>query len=152
VLKRLSSGLQVQGTYTWSKSLDTSAGLFSEEADNAATGVMIPDNVRNEKGRSNFDVRHNSVINVLYELPFGKSLKGAGRQLFSGWQIGGIGTSATGVPFTVENSGNRSQNKATGSNFSDRPNLAGPSNNPTHGASTGCTIGNLVFPAGTPVG
>jgi Carboxypeptidase regulatory-like domain/TonB dependent receptor/TonB-dependent Receptor Plug Domain len=153
VLRRFSAGLQVQGTYTWSKSLDTSAGLFSEEADNAATGVAIPDNIRNEKGRSNFDVRHNGVINVLYELPFGKSLKGAGRQLLSGWQIGGIGTFVTGVPFTVENSGNRSQNQATGSNFADRPNLVtGASNNPTSGVSAGCTFGTSSIAAGTPLG
>ncbi len=157
VLRRFSSGLQVQVAYTWSKSLDTSSGLFSEEADNAATGVEIPDNIRNEKGLSNFDVRHNAVINVLYELPFGKSLKGVGGQLLSGWQIGGIGTFSTGVPFTVEDSANRSQNQATGSNFSDRPNLVtGASNNPTSGVSAGCTFGTgtsaITIAPGTPVG
>ena len=153
VIRRFSAGLQVQGTYTWSKSLDTSAGLFSEEADNAATGVEIPDNIRNEKGLSNFDVRHNAVINVLYELPFGKSLKGAGRQLLSGWQIGGIGTIVSGNPFTVENSGNRSQDQASGSNFADRPNLVtGASNNPTSGVSAGCTFGTGSIAAGTPLG
>ena len=157
VLRRFSGGLQVQAAYTWSKSLDTSSGLFSEEADNAATGVEIPDNIRNEKGLSNFDVRHNAIINVLYELPFGKSLRGVSGQLLSGWQIGGIGTFAAGVPFTVENSANRSQNQATGSNFSDRPNLVtGASNNPTHGVSAGCTFGTgtsaITIAAGTPVG
>ena len=157
VLRRFAGGLQVQAAYTWSKSLDTSSGLFSEEADNAATGVEIPDNIRNEKGLSNFDVRHNAIINVLYELPFGKSLRGVSGQLLSGWQIGGIGTFAAGVPFTVENSANRSQNQATGSNFSDRPNLVtGASNNPTHGVSAGCTFGTgtsaITVAAGTPVG
>jgi len=157
VQRRFAGGLQVQAAYTWSKSLDTSSGLFSEEADNAATGVEIPDNIRNEKGLSNFDVRHNAVINVLYELPFGKSLRGVSGQLLSGWQIGGIGTFAAGVPFTVENSANRSQNQATGSNFSDRPNLVtGASNNPTHGVSAGCTFGTgtsaITVAAGTPVG
>jgi hypothetical protein len=153
VQRRFSAGLQVQATYTWSKSLDTSAGLFSEEADNAATGLEIPDNVRNEKGLSNFDVRHNAVINVLYDLPFGRGLKGAGRQLLGGWQIGGIGTFTSGVPFTVENSGNRSQDQATGSNFSDRPNLVtGASNNPTHGVSAGCTFGTGSIAPGTLLG
>ena len=153
VLRRFSAGLQVQASYTWSKSLDTSAGLFSEEADNAATGLEIPDNVRNEKGLSNFDARHNSVINVLYEFPFGKHLKGVGKQLLDGWQIGGIGTFVSGNPFTVENSANRSQDQATGSNFSDRPNLVtGMSNNPTSGVSAGCTFGTGSIAAGTPVG
>ncbi|HKC65715.1 MAG TPA: TonB-dependent receptor, partial [Pyrinomonadaceae bacterium] len=152
VLRRFSGGLQIQATYTWSKSLDTSAGLFSEEADNAATGLENPDCVLCDKGLSNFDVRHNAVINVLYELPFGKSFRGVSRQLFTGWQIGGIGTFSSGVPFTVENSGNRSQDQASGSNFSDRPNLAtGASNNPTSGVSAGCTFGTGSMPAG-PVG
>src|SRR5712692_5813464 len=149
VSRRFSGGLQVQGAYTYSKSIDMSGGLFSEEADNAATGIEIPDRLFNDKGLSNFDIRHIAVINLLYELPFGKNLQGFGRQLVNGWELGGIATFAAGVPFTVENSANRSQDLATGANFSDRPNLvAGASNNPTHGVSAGCT----GVPAGTPVG
>jgi len=143
------SGLQVQGAYTYSKSIDTSSGLFSEESDNAATGLQNPDNIFNDKALSNFDVRHSAVINFLYELPLGKNLQGFAGQVLRGWGLGGIATFATGVPFTVENSANRSQNRATGANFSDRPNLApGASNNPTHGVSAGCA----GIPAGTPVG
>src|SRR5712692_4375311 len=149
VSRRFSGGLQVQGAYTYSKSIDMSGGLFSEEADNAATGIEIPDRLFNDKGLSNFDIRHIAVINLLYELPLGKNLKGFGRQLVNGWELGGIATFAAGVPFTVENSANRSQDLATGANFSDRPNLvAGASNNPTHGVSAGCT----GVPPGTPVG
>ncbi len=136
VSRRFSRGLQVQGSYTYSRSIDTSGGLFSEEADNAATAIEIPDRPFNEKGLSNFDIRHSAVINFLYELPFGKNRQGFSRQLVNGWELGGIMTFARGVPFTVENSANRSQNKATGANFSDRPNLApGASNNPTHGGT-----------------
>ena len=152
VSRRFTRGLQVQGTYTYSKSIDTGGGLFSEEADNAAVGIEIPDRPFNEKGLSNFDIRHRAVMNFVYELPFGKNLQGFARQALNGWELGGIMTFATGVPFTVENSANangRSQNQATGANFSDRPNLvAGASNNPTHGVSIGCP----GFPAGTPVG
>ncbi len=151
VSRRFTSGLQVQGSYTYSKSIDTGGGLFSEEADNAAVGIEIPDRPFNEKGLSNFDIRHRAVINFVYELPFGKNLQGFARQALNGWKVGSIATFATGVPFTVENSANangRSQNQATGANFSDRPNLApGASNNPTHGVSS-CP----GFPAGTPVG
>ena len=149
VSRRFARGLQVHGTYTYSRSIDTSAGLFSEEADNAATGIQIPDRPFNERGLSNFDIRHRAVFNFLYELPFGKNLQGFARQALDGWEIGSIATFATGVPFTVENRANRSQNGAVGANFSDRPNLvSGASNNPTHGVSRGCAR----LPAGTPVG
>ncbi len=134
-----------------------SGGLFSEEADNAAVGIKNPDNIFGEKGLSNFDVRHNGIINVLYEFPFGKNLQGVARQLFHGWEIGGIGTFSSGVPFTVENSANRSQNQLSGANFADRPNLVpGARTNPTHGVSSGCTIGTgtsaVTIAPGTPVG
>jgi hypothetical protein len=159
VSRRFTSGLQVQGSYTYSKSIDTSAGLFSEEANNAPTAVEIPDRIFNDKGQSNFDVRHSAVINLLYELPFGKNLQGFARQVLKGWELGGIMTFSSGVPFSVVNSENVSRNLATQANFADRPNLVpGASNNPTHGVS----IGNCSFPnpsgppttikAGTPVG
>ncbi len=153
VHRSFSTGLQFQGVYTWAHSIDTSSGLFSEEADNAATGIENRDNIFGEKGRSNFDVRHSAVINFLYTLPFGRGLTGFAGQALHGWQVGSITTIATGVPFTVENIGNRSQDLATGANFSDRPNLVpGFSNDPTHGVSAGCTIGKFTVPAGTPVG
>ena len=153
VVRSFSGGLQIQGIYNYSKSLDMSGGLFSEEADNAAVGTENPGKPFNEKGRSNFDVRHNAVINFLYQLPFGKSLNGFAGQVLGGWQLGTIATFSTGAPFTVENSANRSQDQATGANFSDRSNLAaGFSNNPTQGVSAGCMIGSTTVPAGTPVG
>src|SRR5262249_45586081 len=101
VVRRGPSGLQFQGSYTFSKSIDMSGGLFSEEANNAAVGVAIPDNIFNERGLSNFDIRHNVVLNVLYELPFGKNAHGLAGQLGKGWGIGSIATFASGVPFTV---------------------------------------------------
>ena len=153
VTRPLGKALKMSAVYTWAKSIDTSGGLFSEEADNSATGLQIPDNVFADKGLSNFDIRHNVVFNILYQVPFGRSLTGVAGQLLNGWQIGTITTIASGVPFTVENSANRSQNLATGANFSDRPNLvSGFSNNPTRGISAGCTIGKLVVPAGTHIG
>jgi hypothetical protein len=153
VRRSFSSGLQFQTVYTWAHSIDTSSGLFSEEADNAATGLQYPDKVLYDRGRSNFDIRHNLVLNFLYTLPFGRSFTGAASQLFRGWQLGTITAITSGVPFTVENIANRSQNQATGANQSDRPNLVpGFSNNPTHRVSAGCTIGNFTVGAGTPVG
>jgi hypothetical protein len=153
VTRRLARGLQVQGAYTWAKSIDTSSGFFPDEANNAATGALNPDRLFNEKGLSNFDIRHNSVINFNYELPFGKSLTGIAKHIGAGWEIGGIATLSSGVPLTVENSANRSRNQATGPDFADRPNLApGASNNPTKGGSKGCTFGTTSVPAGARLG
>src|SRR5260370_30858499 len=108
---RLAEGLQAQASYTFAKSIDTGGGLFSEEASNAAVGVEIPDNIFNERGLSNFDIRHSVVLNLLYEIPAGKNLRGVSGQVFRGWGISTIRTFPNGLPFTVENSANRSQNK-----------------------------------------
>ncbi|MBI4484346.1 MAG: TonB-dependent receptor [Acidobacteria bacterium] len=151
VNRRFAGGLQLQGVYTYSRSIDTSSGLFSEEANNAATGAQNPDNLFAEKGLSNFDIRNNAVINLVYQLPFGKNLQGVARQILSGWDVGGIASFSNGVPFTVENSANRSQNQTSGANFADRPNLvSGASNNPTRGASAGCSGIRAGTPLGTP--
>src|SRR5262249_55390809 len=153
VNRRFAQGFQIQGTYTFAKTLDTSGGLFSEEAANASTGALNPDNVFNEKGLSNFDVRHSATINFNYEMPFGKNLSGVARQLGYGWEVGSIVTLSGGVPFSVENSGNRSRNQASGADFADRPNLvAGASTNPINGTSKGCAFGTRTIAAGTPVG
>ena len=153
LVRRSANGLQAQASYTFSRSIDMSGGLFSEEASNAAVAAQIPDNLFNERGLSNFDIRHTVVLNLLYELPFGKDLHGVAKQLLHGWGVGSIATFAGGVPFTVENSGNRSLNLGSGASFADRPNLVpGASTNPTHGVSRGCTYGGISVPAGTPVG
>ena len=152
VARAMTKGLQVQGVYTWAKSIDTSGGLFSEEADNAATGLAQPYNLFADKGLSNFDIRHNVVMNMIYTLPFGQNASGAMAHVLKGWQVGSIAKLQGGVPFTVENSFNRSQNKLSGANFADRPNLVGPTSNHTSGTSAGCTIGTTVVPAGTPIG
>src|SRR5437588_3718736 len=45
VVRRSSNGLQAQASYTFSRSIDMSDGLFSEEAGNAAVATQIPDSL-----------------------------------------------------------------------------------------------------------
>jgi hypothetical protein len=150
---RMSNGLQVQAVYTYGRSLDTSAGLFSSDVVNSATAPQNPDRTFAEKGLSNFDIRNNAVINFNYDLPFANNLSGVAGRLLGGWGIGSILTLAQGVPFTVQNTANRSRSGSTGARFSDRPDLvAGATNNPTSGVSNGCTFGTTSFPAGTRLG
>ena len=48
---------------------------------------------KGSRGPSDFDVRHNFVANVVYDLP------GRGR-LLGGWQLSGVASVHSGVPFT----------------------------------------------------
>lgn len=98
--KRFSDGLQLQGSYTFGKSTDEgSQAIGSGDFTNSAQPRYAYDRHDNF-GRSDFDIRHNFVFNYSYELPFGKALSGAAGALAAGWQVSGIVTLRSGVPFT----------------------------------------------------
>jgi hypothetical protein len=72
---------------------DASTGLIIEAVNEPPTSQDIF-NRKGSRGRSGFDIRHNFVANVVYDLPFG------GRSHFGGWQISGIASVHSNVPFT----------------------------------------------------
>ena len=87
--KRLSHGFQFNASYTFSKSIDVNS--------QSSQGVTVQDsnNLKGDRGLSDFDARHRFVINGLYELPFHKN------QLVDGWQLSTIVQSQTGNPVTL---------------------------------------------------
>jgi len=101
VVKRLSHGFQVQGSYTWSRSIDTSSG--STDGDQFLNGIssLLFFNRKLRRGPSDFNVNQNLVINYVWDIPTPRSLKGALAWPISGWQWNGIVTLTSGVPFTA---------------------------------------------------
>ena len=127
--QRLARGLASLVSYTWSKSIDDASNFFSSAGD-----PNFPQNsfdLRAERGRSNFDVRHRLSVSYSYDLPFGKGRKYFANSgwLLSGWQSFGILTFQSGRPFTVpllsdiDNSGTGRSILGFGAN--DRPNVVG---------------------------
>jgi len=86
VKKRLSKGLVLDGSYTWSKSIDDNSRNVQ--------GLVIQDsyNVRGDRGLSDFDARHHFVLSAVYSLPF------SGNRLKEGWQLSLIETLQSGNP------------------------------------------------------
>jgi outer membrane receptor protein involved in Fe transport len=102
--KRFSEGLFVLASYTWSKSLDTvSSALFSEDVTGGVQNVF---DVRQNRGRSDWDVPHRFSLSYVYDLPYGKG-GGAGgernvlKALFGNWQVSGLFVARSGMPGTV---------------------------------------------------
>jgi hypothetical protein len=94
-VKRQRSGLQVQGSYTYGHSMDNRSGSGGrQEFRNGQARTFDPYNLDLDWGRSDFDVRHNVVLNASYDLPF------SGSRFAQGWQISAVGTFASGVPFS----------------------------------------------------
>jgi len=91
--KRLSHGLQFNASYTYSKSIDYN----SLSSQGGVGGVVVQDsnNIRGDRGVSDFDVRHRFVINALYELPF------KGNRWVEGWQLSTITQLQGGNPVNL---------------------------------------------------
>ena len=99
--KRMSHGFQVQGTFTWGRSIDTTSATVAGDAfGNSIASPSFFFNPRASRGLSDFNVARTLVINGLWELPSPKSISGPARFLTEGWQLGVIFTASTGIPFT----------------------------------------------------
>ncbi len=94
--KRFSQGLQFDVNYTYGHSLDTASGNEASGAiSSGASLILNPLNLRENRGDSDFDVRHLINANFVYELPFGKTRKFFNGNkiadfLVGGWQFSGI--------------------------------------------------------------
>ncbi len=87
--------------YRFAKSLDTT----SFESPCACTNQSFPVDQRQERGPSDFDVRHSVTVAGIWELPFGRGPmideQGLTQNfIFGGWQISSIFTYHTGFPWT----------------------------------------------------
>jgi hypothetical protein len=98
--KRFRAGLQFQTSYTYSKTLDDSSGVFNEkDLNNGNLYPYFPDPTFNY-GPADYDLRHNLMVNYTYDLPFAREAGGIAGVLLKGWQWGGILRAASGNPFT----------------------------------------------------
>jgi hypothetical protein len=123
VNKRLSSGLEAQGAYTYSHSLGTPIGQVVNADCAGAPGMDtgVSSNTREyDYGPSCFDVRHNFRLSLLYYFPKLKS-NGVLSKLVDGWWTGNIVALQTGLPFTPILANNRSNsgNLSTGADRVD---------------------------------
>jgi hypothetical protein len=97
--RRLSRGLLIDGSYTFSKSL---SNMFN----NSSAVFIQPTTLRDngyDKGPSPFDIRQGFKVNGIYELPFGPGRRyfsnsnAVVRKALEGWQIGGVARVTSGT-------------------------------------------------------
>lgn len=93
---RLMRQLSFDVNYRWSKSIDT----VSFEGPTGATNQSFPVDQREERGPSDFDVRHNITASALWDLPIFTDKSTWKGKLLGGWQINAIVTHHTGFPWT----------------------------------------------------
>jgi len=129
---RFSHGLQFRAAYTFSKTLDDGDNMNTSVATNSPAFVANPLQPKADYGRASFDVRHAGVIQATYDLPFGRGNSRDANawlaRLLGNWQLSGIQTIQSGLPFTPQLSYNPS-------NDGDTRNPVRPSVNPNFSGS-----------------
>ena len=125
ISRRLGRGLQFRGAYTFSKSLNDGDSMNTSVATNSPAFASNPVQPKVDYARASFDIRHTAVINATYDLPFGRGQAAHLwlQRLIADWQLSGIETVLSGLPFTPQLSYNPS-------NDGDTRNPVRPSWNP----------------------
>jgi carboxypeptidase family protein len=112
--KRFSQGLQFDVNYTLSHSIDNQSTVVNvvPTGQTNTTGGLICDatNLRVCRGNSDFDIRHLFNVNGIWELPIGRGHMLGGNapgwlnQIIGGWQVSGIFSARSGLPFSLATS------------------------------------------------
>jgi hypothetical protein len=100
--RRVSRGLYLLNSFTWSKALGN-----SEQALEANATVQNIRDLRNERGPTSYDSTLINVTTFIYQMPFGKGQRLGARwnsvldAVAGGWQLSGINTYYSGRPVNI---------------------------------------------------
>ncbi len=112
--KQMSHGLQITGSFTYQKSLDTASGAVISDSVITAISSLNWFDPRLTRGPSDFNDPKIVSINGLWNIPTPKTWTGVADKVAGGWQVSGIFSASSGQPFSAILSGD-----ALGLNNSD---------------------------------
>jgi hypothetical protein len=99
--KRMSHGLALQSSFTWSKSIDTSSsGSIEDNFVNSISSLPWFD-LKLNRAVSDFNIGRTLVISGTWEVPDRKSLSGPAAWIANGWELGAIYKANDGAPFSA---------------------------------------------------
>ena len=126
--KRYGNGLYLLNSYTFSKAIDNAAGhLETYNGDNSRVNFY---NLAGERGLSSYNITHNNVTSVIYEMPFGRGQKWGSdwnpvvNGVLGGWRTTLINTARSGFPINLTYSPVSAQQVCSSCTY--RPNVTGP--------------------------
>jgi hypothetical protein len=99
--RRLSNGLQFQGSYTWSHALDNA----TDALDSTVLSPRRPQdsqNLRPEWASSLLDHRNRIVLELLYDAPYFKNRNWFMKNIIGNWEIAPVYMFQTGEPVTAQ--------------------------------------------------
>ncbi len=101
ITKKMGHGLELQGSFTWGKSIDNSSGSIAGDTFSNGLSSLPWYDLRSTRGLSDFDIRRTVVISGTWQVPRLKSAFGPADWLGSGWELGAIFKANDGVPFSA---------------------------------------------------
>jgi Carboxypeptidase regulatory-like domain/TonB dependent receptor len=116
--KRFSSGFQVLASYAFSKCIDNGSNQ---------SGPITVAFLSANRAVCDYNLPNSLAVSSVYELPFGRNraflsnANGLVNALFGGWELAGILTARSGLPFTPVISGDQANTGVT----NQRPNVVG---------------------------
>jgi hypothetical protein len=121
--KQFSHGVQFQAAYSWSHAIDDAADPLVATAGNRNI-ARNSFNLHEERGTSDYDLRHRLILNYIFQLPFGPGHAhfnhGFAARVLGGWELSGLSTFQSGTPFDIYSS---RDSEYTG--LSNRPDIVG---------------------------
>jgi len=142
--KRISQTLLMNFNWTWAKSIDDGSDVLGVLI-NDSSNQQDPRNNRNNRGPSQFDLRHRAVITHSWEPRwFSGSSNWAMKNLVGNWGFSGITSFRTGFPITLDAGSRRGLGPLTvlGGGAQVRPNVRGVVNfDPRPAGSAGSPSG-----------
>ncbi|MSO20036.1 MAG: TonB-dependent receptor [Acidobacteria bacterium] len=151
VKKRMSSGFQLQTSYTWSKSVDDSTtGVANTDYNEGSASQAYL--TKADRGLSALHVGQNIAVNGIWAIPSSAD-SGLVSHILGGWQLSGIFRAKSGTPFSVKVTSRNAPDQSRGANL-QRPELAPGRNqeNITAGTTAGCGTGAGAIAAGQALG
>jgi hypothetical protein len=101
IQKVMSHGVELQGSFTWGKGIDTgSANGIGDQFSNSIAGLPWYDS-KSIRGLSDFNIARTFIISGTWQVPSPKSFSGPAAWITNGWELGGIYKASDGVPFTA---------------------------------------------------
>jgi hypothetical protein len=102
IKKTMSRGLQVEGSYTWSKDIDIGSGSIASDPYRNSIDNLLWFCLKCRRGLSDADIRHNFTANFVWNIPTPASFGPPAKAILGGWEAGGILTMESGTPFTPQ--------------------------------------------------
>src|SRR4029077_16635942 len=91
IKKRMSWGLQLQTSFTWGKSIDTSSSTVAgNQFSNSISSSWPYYDPNGSRGLSDFNVGRTLVFNAIWDVPGLKSASGPLGWVTNGWELGAI--------------------------------------------------------------